>query len=86
MIEDEIEAAPRGAPDRYLAAGRDPERRMWLLRRRRLDHDVVELPELPAVGEALARHERLGHHLDGFLETRLGLFRGMRKPENSLCR
>ena len=43
--------------------------------RRRLDHDVVELPEFSAVREALARHERLGHHLDRFLEPRLGLLR-----------
>ncbi len=65
----------RGAADRGFAAGRDPERRMRLLRRRRLDHDVVELPEFSAVREALARRERLGHHLDRFLEPRLGLLR-----------
>jgi len=46
------------------------------LRRRRLHHDVVELPELSAVREAFARHERLGHDLDRFLEPRLGLLRG----------
>ena len=61
--------------DRGLAARRDPERRMRLLRRRRLDHDVVELPELSAMREALARDERPGHHLDRFLEARLGLLR-----------
>ncbi len=30
---------------------------------------------ISAVREALARHERLGHHLDRFLEARLGLLR-----------
>ena len=53
LVEDQVEAALRGAADRGLAAGRDPERRMRLLRRRRLDHDVVELPEFAAVREAL---------------------------------
>ena len=73
LIEDQVEAALGGAADRGVAGGRDPERRMRLLRRRRLDHDVVELPEPAAMREALARDERLGHHLDRFLEARLGL-------------
>ena len=48
---------------------------MRLLRRRRLDHDVLEMPEAAVVGEALARRPRPRHHRDRLLEARLGLFR-----------
>ena len=56
-------------------AGGDPERRMRLLRRRRLDHDVLEMPEAAFVREALARRPGARHDLERFLEARFGLFR-----------
>ena len=79
LIEDQIEAARGGAADRLFAAGRHPQRRMRLLRRRRLDHDVLEMPEAAVVREALARGPRLRHHRNGLLEARLGLVRRDRK-------
>ena len=45
------------------------------MRRRRLDHDVLEMPEAAVVREALARGPRLRHHRNGLLEARLGLVR-----------
>src|SRR5579862_618406 len=52
---------------------------MRQLRRRRLDDDVLEMPEAAVVGEALARRPRPRHHRNGLLETRLGFFRRDRK-------
>ena len=48
---------------------------MRLLRRRRLDDDVLEMPEAAAVRKALALGEGARHHLDRLLEARLGLLR-----------
>ena len=75
LIEDQIEAARGGAADRIRAAGGHPERRMRLLRRRRLDDDILEMPEAAAMGKALARGKGALHHLDGLVEARLGFLR-----------
>ena len=74
LIEDQVEAARGGAADRGFAAGGHPQRRMRFLRRRRFDHDVLEMPEAAVVGEALAGRPRPRHHCNGLLEARLGLF------------
>src|ERR1700722_3357506 len=75
LIEDQIEAARRGAADRGLAARGHPKRRMRPLRRRRLDDDVFKMPEAAAMGKTPARRPCAGHHLDRLFEPRLGLFR-----------
>src|ERR1700722_6040209 len=75
LIEDQVEAARRGAADRLFAARRHPQRRMWLLRRRRLDDDVLEMPEAAMVGKTLTRGPRPRHHGERLLEPRLGLVR-----------
>ena len=80
LIEDQIEAARGGAADRRRAAGRHPKRRMRPLRRRRLDHDVLEMPEAAMMGKTLAAHEGAPHHFDGLVETRLGLLRRDLEP------
>ena len=56
-------------------AGGDPERRMRALRRRRLDHDVLEMKKAAVVREALARREGARHHLERLLEARFRLIR-----------
>src|SRR6185437_11224944 len=42
LIEQKIVALARGAADRLLATGTEPERRMGTLLGRRLDQDIVE--------------------------------------------
>src|SRR6516225_5604270 len=59
-------------PDRILAAGPHPDRRVRSLRCRRLDHDVVELPVSSAVGERLVRGPRLEDHGKRLVEPRVG--------------
>src|SRR5215471_6124339 len=49
LIEEQIVALARGAADRFRAAGTEPERRVRLLDRARLDDDVVETPALAVV-------------------------------------
>src|SRR6185312_4906173 len=60
LVEDEIAAALGDAADRRGAAGRHPDRRMRLLLRWRLDHDIVELPIAAAMRESLCRGPCLG--------------------------
>src|SRR5437762_850232 len=60
--------------DRAWAARAHPERGMRLLRRRRLDDDVVELPILAAVRERLLRGECLGDDVERLLEALVRLF------------
>src|SRR5581483_11828695 len=55
LIEQQIVAALGDLPDRIRIAGGHPDRRMRLLRGRRLDDDVVETPEFSLVREALLR-------------------------------
>ena len=55
------------------AAGRQPQRRVRPLVRRRLDDDLVEAEEAAAVRERLVRGERTHEHIEYLLEARLGL-------------
>src|SRR4029077_15118616 len=75
LVENEIEPAGSGTPDRMWVAGGDPQRRMGPLRRWRLNDDILEVPEAALVRETFARSPGARHHFDRFLETRFGLFR-----------
>ena len=68
LVEQQVVALARRAADRLLAAGAEPERRVRLLDRARLDDDVVELPALAVMGKAAWRRPRLADHLHGFVE------------------
>src|SRR5262245_44721616 len=46
---------------------------MWSLRGRRLDHDILEGPELTAMRESSARGPGAHDHLDRLVEARLRL-------------
>ncbi len=72
LIEQKIIAARRDLADRMRIAGRHPHRRMRLLRRRRLDDDVLEAPELAVMREALLRRPGLHDHVERFIEARVG--------------
>ena len=72
LSEQKIEAAFGNVADRALAAGAHPDLRVRLLRRWRLDDDVVEPPVLAVMREALLRRPRLQQHLERFLEPRVG--------------
>ena len=73
LIEDQPETARRRAADRRLAARRDPERRMRLLGRRWLDHDVIESPELSLMRKPLTGGPGLGDDSERLFEPRVGL-------------
>ena len=49
LVEHEVEATLGRFADRWRAPGGHPERRVWSLRRRRLDDDVLEAPEAASV-------------------------------------
>src|SRR5690242_11970741 len=48
---------------------------MWLLRRRRLDHDIFETPEPAAMREPAALGKGADHHLERLVKSCLGLLR-----------
>src|SRR5207245_2396995 len=73
LVEQELAAAPRYLGDRIRLPRRHPDRRMRLLFRRRLDHDVLEIPELAVMREALIRRPRLEDHAERLLEALVGL-------------
>src|SRR5262249_50333757 len=75
LIENEVEPASSSAADGRRTCGRDPDWRMRTLRRRRLDHDVLEFPEEAMMGKSLARGPGALDHLERFFETRLRLLR-----------
>src|SRR5262249_22319990 len=75
LIENEVESARGGAPDRIRIAGGHPERRMRLLRRRWLDHDVLELPIATLVRKPRPCRPGARHHFERLLEARLRLLR-----------
>ena len=75
LIEDEIEAARGGARGSNADCRRPPRTADAVLRGRRLDHDVVEMPEAAVVREALARDPGARHHLERFLEAGFGFLR-----------
>ena len=74
LVEQQLEAAPRHLADRIRIAGRHPDRRMRLLLRRRLDDDVLEVPVLAVMREALVRRPRFDDERETFLEALVGLF------------
>ena len=69
LVEQQIVALARGAADRLGAAGAHPERRMRLLDRRRLDGDVVVVPQLAVIGKPALGRPRLADDLDRLVET-----------------
>src|SRR5262249_3601301 len=71
-----IEPARCRTFDRKRIAGGHPKRRMGCLRRRRFDHDVLEMPKTALVREARSRGPASPHDPEGFLETCLGLVGG----------
>ena len=73
LVEQQLGAALRHLADRVRLARRHPDRRMRLLFRRRLHHDVLEIPELAVVREALVAGPRLQDHGERFLEALVGL-------------
>src|SRR6266404_9384004 len=76
LPQQHIIAAPGDFADRVGAPRPHPERRVRLLRGRRLDDDVVELPKPAAMRERRLRGEGLGDDLERFLEARVGLVQG----------
>src|SRR5215467_2407789 len=69
LVEQEIEPALGSAPDRFETARAHPQRGMGPLRGARLDDDVVEMPALAVVREALARGPSLAQERHGLLEA-----------------
>src|SRR5581483_9515763 len=70
--EDEPAVAP--APDRLedlRPAAREPERRRHAVVRRQLDDGAVEPPELPGVGDRIARLEERAHETDRLYHSRI---------------
>src|SRR6516225_2494767 len=76
LTQQHIVAAPGDLADRVRAACPHPKRRMRLLRGRRFDKDLVELPIFAAMGERLLRDKGLGDDLEPLLEARVGLLQG----------
>src|SRR6516164_4854519 len=80
LPQQHVVAAPHDLTDRILAARPHPERRVRLLRGRRFDDDVVELPIFAAMGERLLRGKGLGDDLDRFFEPRVGFLQRYAEP------
>ncbi len=73
LPQEQIVALLGDAADGGLAAGAHPDRRVRALRRRRLDHDIVERPVLAAMRERRIGSPGFDHHLEAFVEARAGL-------------
>ena len=71
MAEQQIVALLGHLADRALAAGAHPDRRVRLLRRRRLDNDLVEGPVCAPMRERLVGCPRLEDHLETLVEARV---------------
>ena len=69
LIEQQVVAIARGAADRLRAAGAEPERRMRLLDRARLDDDIVVAPALALIGEPAGRGPRLADYFHRLVEA-----------------
>ena len=74
-VKQQIEALLAGLADVGRAAGADPERRMRLLCRRRLDDDVIEVPVLAVMREAPLGGPRLAQEVQRLLVALFRLFR-----------
>src|SRR6185312_7603235 len=73
LIEQKIVAFARGAADRLLAAGTEPERRMGTLLGRRLDQDIVEMPALAVMRKTSDVAPRLANHSHRLVEVPAGI-------------
>src|SRR5690348_10395378 len=73
LIEQQVIALARGAADRVLAAGAEPEGRVGPLRRRRLDDDILVVPALAVMREPCGARPRLANNLHRLIEA-LGRF------------
>src|SRR5262245_28170469 len=76
LVQEQVVAERRDLPDRGGAARAHPQRRVRLLRRRRLDDHVVELPVPPSMGPGPIRCPRFQHDLKRFVKARIGLIHG----------
>ena len=73
LVEQQVVALARGAPDAVVAAGGEPQRRVRALQRLGLDHDVVVVPVLAAMAEAALGGPRLADDLHRLVEALGGL-------------
>ena len=75
LVEQKIIALLSGATNSFRTSRPHPERRMRLLHRPRLDHDVAKIPVLALMREAALRRPCLAQDRHAFLEAlgRLGL-------------
>src|SRR5580704_9556401 len=73
LAEQQIMALVGGVADRIGARRADPERRMRLLHRRRLDDDVLVMPVLAVMREAALGGPRLAQKGEGLLIALVGL-------------
>ena len=69
LVEQQVEPLLRRAPDQLEATGPHPQRRMRLLHGARLDDDVVEVPALAVVREAVAGGPGLAQERQGLVEA-----------------
>src|SRR5262249_53709540 len=72
LIEQEVGVAAGHVADPARRAGRHPDRRVRLLSRRGLDHDLLVLPALAAMGKSSGRGPGLEHDLEAFGVALLG--------------
>ena len=86
LVEQKLEAAPRHLADRIGLPAAIQIGGCGFCARRRLDDDVVEMPVLAVVREALVRGPRLDDQVEALLEALVGLPIGMQKLANSLWR
>ena len=80
LAQQHVVAALGHLVDRSRTARPHPERRMGLLRSRRLDDDVVELPIFAPMGEGRFGGEGLGHDFERLFEARIRLLHRQAEP------
>ena len=80
LAEQQIVTLLRDPADRALAAGAHPDRRVGLLRGRRLDDDAVETPIPAAMRKRFFGGPRLDDNVEGFVEPCVGLFHRHAEP------
>ena len=86
VLPEQQIVALRGDPaDRALAAGAHPDRRMRLLRGRRLDDDIVELPIFAAMRERLVGGPRLEDHVEALRHSAHRPLPSARKSRRTRC-
>ena len=80
LAQQHVVAALGDLANRARAAGAHPERRARLLRRRRLDDDVVELPVFAAVRERRLGAKSPGEDIERLLEPLVGFLHRHTEP------